>query len=94
MGTAIVRRIGAGKKILLGDISEKTLDDGGSYLLFFKGKRIGKSEKMSAKCINSVLRIFRFFAFKISHQNEITYHHHRSLGDIARSLHTEDRNET
>lgn len=25
MGTAIVRRIGAGKKILLGDISEKAL---------------------------------------------------------------------
>ncbi len=26
MGTAIVRRIGAGKKILLGDISEKALE--------------------------------------------------------------------
>lgn len=26
MGTAIVRRIGAGKKILLGDISEKSLE--------------------------------------------------------------------
>lgn len=30
MGTAIVRRIGAGKKILLGDISEKTLERTGN----------------------------------------------------------------
>ena len=43
MGTAIVRRIAAGKKILLGDISEKALERVGEDLVLYRhGWRIAQ----------------------------------------------------
>ena len=48
MGTAIVRRIGAGKKILLGDISEKALERVGPLWLRCRdcpGERLAEGKR-------------------------------------------------
>lgn len=68
MGTAIVRRIGAGKKILLGDISEKALERVGDDFrrcgydvetlqvkCFAEGKRGGISKEGSRTGTRDVL---------------------------------------